>query len=110
MKKVLLLLLVLAIGWGIGRAQTPSAPFSFSVSAAHTGCPAATPGVSQYCFATDGIWESLNGGTSVRVDVQAATPITINSKTGTNFTIGATSTAPAITASSSTPTVTVTVQ
>ena len=79
------------------EAQTPS-PWSFSVSAPHASCPVAAPGISQYCFATDGIWQSLNGGAWAQVGIAQASPITINSKTGTSFTITATA-SPAVSVS-----------
>ena len=80
-------LLLFLIGINAGRlvrveAQTP-APWSFSVSAPHTSCPAVAAGVSQYCFATDGIWQSLNGVAWVQVGVQAGgvSSITVNGGT-----------------------------
>lgn len=74
------------------HAQT-AAPYSFSVSAPHTACPAAATGVSQFCFATDGEWQSLNGGAWTQLQ-PIAPAVTINGMTGTKFVIANTNTAP----------------
>ena len=80
------------------EAQT-AAPFSFSVSAPHANCPAVAVGVSQYCFATDGIWQSLNGAAWAQVGVPVTAGVTsLNGKAG-NLTISANSSTPTVTVS-----------
>lgn len=54
------------------RAQT-TAPWQVGVSSAtHTSCTVVT-GTTQYCFASDGLWVSLNG--AAYVQVQTGTPV-----------------------------------
>ena len=88
MKKTILAILLLAIfAFNLARLvkveAQGAAPFSFSVSAPHLNCPAVVVGVSQYCFATDGIWQSLNGAAWTQVGVPTLTGVTSwNGQTG----------------------------
>ena len=104
MKKTILAILLLAIfAFNLARLvkveAQGAAPFSFSVSAPHLNCPAVVVGVSQYCFATDGIWQSLNGAAWTQVGVPTVTGVTsLNGKTG-SLTITANSTSPTVSVS-----------
>lgn len=69
--------------WVIGtRAQTP-VPAQFSVSAAtHTTCNP-TVGATSYCFASDGLWVSANGGAFTQIGAAVVTGVTsFNGRTG----------------------------
>jgi hypothetical protein len=58
------------IGGNLNRAQAQNpdlTPVQIQVnSVPHTNCTI-TAGVTRYCFASDGIWESINGGAYAQV-------------------------------------------
>lgn len=64
-------------------AQTPNNPWQFSVSSAtHTSCTT-TASTTTFCFASDGVWQSLQGATFTQVGVVQATGVTsFNGRTG----------------------------
>ena len=65
------------------RGQT-TAPWQVSVSGAHTLCTTLSPlGQATYCFASDGLWVSLNGAAYTQVGVVAVTGVSsFNGRTG----------------------------
>lgn len=90
------------------HAQTVTVlPQLVQVLGDHTQCPAVSGSFTVHCFAVDGYWQSLKGAAYVQIG--GASAVTINGKTGTSFTIAATATAPVVTASSTTPTISVSV-
>lgn len=107
-------LLVLAVGIIIGQhsaveAQSSAVPLTVAVSGSHTSCGAVVSGQTQYCVADDGIWQSIKGATYVQVGAtQAPSPITINGKTGTTFTL--TTSAPTVSSNATAPALGVTAQ
>jgi hypothetical protein len=74
------------------RAQAQSAnPWQVSVVGAHTLCTV-TPATTQYCFASDGLWMSLNGAAYVQLGAVAPVGVvSVNGKTGV-VVLGATTT------------------
>jgi hypothetical protein len=64
------------------RAQT-NPPFQMAVgSITHTSCTV-TASTTQYCFASDGLWVSLNGAVYTQIGVVAVTGVTsFNGRTG----------------------------
>ncbi len=90
------------------RVEAQSTPLTIVAQLAHTSCPVATVGKTQYCFATDGLWQSLNGAAYTQLGVGTGGVASLNGKTGA-LTITAVSSVPVITAGSSAPTVTVAV-
>ena len=64
------------------RAQTVS-PFQMAVgSGLHTACTV-TATTTTYCFASDGLWVSTNGGAYSQIGVVAVTGVTsFNGRTG----------------------------
>ena len=76
----LLAIAVLVFGaWRIGRAQSTT-PFTIvTQSLTHTSCPAVIASTTQICFASDGIWQSLNGAVYTQVGgaVSAVTSVTV---------------------------------
>jgi hypothetical protein len=95
MKKLALAILIgLVLGILLNKsvhAQT-AVPWQVAVSGAHTLCTV-TAGVTQFCFASDGLWWSNAGAAYAQLGV-AGTPgvISVNGKTGI-VTISATTTA-----------------
>jgi hypothetical protein len=64
------------------QATTAATPYSFSVTGTLANCPAVSTGVTQYCFTTTGIVESINGAAYVAVGGSSAAPsITLNGVT-----------------------------
>jgi hypothetical protein len=62
----------------------------------HTHCgPVAALGSASMCLATDGIWQSVNGGPWTQLGASGPAVVTINGKTQSAFTITGTATAPA---------------
>ena len=109
MKKAIAIVLILAAGILIGRAhaQTSASQFPVFMGVTTKSQCVVTPSVTTVCIANDtGILQSVTGAPFV---VVGASAITINGKTGTSFTISATATAPVVTANSTTPTVSVSV-
>jgi hypothetical protein len=79
--------------WAIRTAHAQAAvPWQVAVSGAHTLCTV-TAGVTQFCFASDGLWWSNAGAAYAQLGI-AGTPgvISVNGKTGV-VTISATTTA-----------------
>lgn len=88
------------------HAQAGVAGPSFQYVALKSSCTVSV-GVTVFCYSADaGMLQSINGAAFVQLG--GVPSITINGKTGTTFTISATSTAPTVTASA--PAVTVIAQ
>src|SRR5579863_126235 len=80
-KLVLVAFAFLFVGVWIGRAQSTS-PWQVSVSAAtHTSCTV-TAGLTQFCFASDGLWQSLSGAAYTQIGGGAAGVTSFNGRTG----------------------------
>lgn len=82
--KIAIGILILLCGFWLGHAQT-TAPWQVGVgTATHTACTV-IPATTQYCFASDGLWVSLNGAAYVQVQIGAPvtgiTSITVNGGT-----------------------------
>lgn len=78
---VSILIAGLLLGWNL-KAQTPG-PWQVGVTGLHTACTT-TAGATSYCFASDGLWVSLNGAAYVQVGTPTGTLVTsVNGKTGT---------------------------
>lgn len=83
MRKVLFAIFVFFCGLYLG-AQT-TAPWQVGVGpATHTSCTVLA-GTTQYCFASDGLWVSLNGAAYVQMQTSlvanGVTSISINGQT-----------------------------
>src|SRR6266851_5127033 len=66
----------------ISRAQTPNNPFQLSVSSAtHTACTVVA-GQTSFCFANDGLWQSIAGAAYVQVAPVALGVVSFNGRTG----------------------------
>jgi hypothetical protein len=80
---LLLALAAVSAPWVVGlRAQT-AIPFQMAVGAAtHASCTV-TAATTQYCFAADGLWVSLNGAVYTQIGVVAVTGVSsFNGRTG----------------------------
>jgi hypothetical protein len=81
---LLLAIAVFSVPWVINlRAQAP-VPAQFSVIPAtlHTACTVIATTTS-YCFASDGLWVSLNGAAYTQIGVVAVTGVSsFNGRTG----------------------------
>jgi hypothetical protein len=66
------------------HAQTAGIPASFTVSGSHTACTPIVTGVTTFCLAADGVWQSINGAAYVQLaPVGAASGVTsFNGRTG----------------------------
>lgn len=54
------------------KAQTVTPnPITIQSTLSHTNCAAVVAGVTQYCFASDGLWVSLSGGVFTQLGIQA---------------------------------------
>lgn len=51
-------------------AQTATA-LTFTAQLPHTSCLPVTSGKTQFCFATDGLWQSINGAAYVQLGASA---------------------------------------
>ena len=69
----------------LGRAQT-SIPWQATVTGLHATCtvsPVTVPASTTYCFASDGLWQSVNGAAYTQVGITAVTGVTsFNGRTG----------------------------
>jgi len=64
------------------KAQTVVPPITIQSSIAHTSC-SITTGVTSFCFASDGLWQSLNGSPYTQLGVAAPAGVTsFNGRTG----------------------------
>ena len=63
------------------HAQTPVA-LQLTGNAPHTTC-VVTLSTTTFCFASDGLWQSLNGAAYVQVGAAAAGVTSFNGRTGT---------------------------
>ncbi len=64
------------------RAQVPNNPWQVGVSTAtHTSCTVVAS-TTQFCFANDGIWQSINGAAYVQVAPGTAGVTSFNGRTG----------------------------
>jgi hypothetical protein len=62
----------------VSRAQTP-ATLQLTGTQSHTACTLSTTGSATFCFATDGLWQSLNGGAYTQIGASAGvTSIAVN--------------------------------
>ena len=88
MKHVLTLIAVvmgiaLGIHFGSSVHAQSAVPFSFATTAAtHASCPTVAASTSQYCFAADGFWQSLNGAAYLQIGPSAAGVTSFNGRTG----------------------------
>jgi hypothetical protein len=105
------LLLAFMLNRGV-QAQATSGPLQIqAVSVAHTSCTI-TASVTTYCFASDGLWQSLSGAAFVQLGVASApgvTSVTVCNAAGASCgsaQIGAVSLNIPKTATASVPTVT----
>jgi len=65
------------------HAQTATTPLAITVAGLHTSCLPVAVGVTTFCFASDGLWQSLNGAAYVQLGVSIIPPVTsVNGKTG----------------------------
>jgi hypothetical protein len=82
MKIGLALVIALFAGWTIGRSQSfsSSGPFQIQTPGLHTTCTI-VPSQTEFCFAGDGFWISLNGGAYAQV-VPGGGVTSINGQTG----------------------------
>jgi hypothetical protein len=73
MKRLLAIVGIFLLGW-IAHAQSTTSQIGSVVAAAHTSCTVTTS-TTQVCFATDGLWVSVNG--AAYVQVQTGTPAAV---------------------------------
>jgi hypothetical protein len=80
-----LIVVAFLVGLTIARAQT-SVPWQATVTGLHSVCtvsPITTPASSTYCFASDGLWVSVNGGAFTQIGAAVVTGVTsFNGRTG----------------------------
>jgi hypothetical protein len=80
--------LILAIGIFIGSTTSRTVvaqsvpPLQIQAAGLHTSCTV-TPTSTTYCFAADGLWQSINGGafTQLGGGVAGVTSVTVNGGT-----------------------------
>lgn len=64
------------------QAQTVVPPITIIAPAlTHTSCNV-TPAATSYCFASDGLWQSLNGAAYTQLGVAVGGVTSVNGKTG----------------------------
>lgn len=84
-KKLIIAVLLVLTGlttYKIAKAQVPNNPWQVGVSSAtHTSCTLVA-GSTQFCFASDGAWVSVNGAAYVQVGGTTAGVISFNGRTG----------------------------
>ncbi|SRR6266705_1047633 len=74
MKKLFVVFAIALLGGYIGtkiavvEAQTTPTALQLTGSAPHTTC-AVTPATTTFCFANDGLWQSINGGAYAQLGV-----------------------------------------
>lgn len=95
------------------KAQTVVPPLTFQSTVPHTSCPAVAANITQYCFASDGEFESIAGAAYVQVQAGApaggVTSLSVNG--GTPQTGAVSITVPTkVTLTATAPTVTGTIQ
>ena len=67
MKKqfAVVIILIAVVSFFVGHshvhAQTTTTPLAITVAGVHTSCLPAATGTTTFCFASDGLWQSLNG-------------------------------------------------
>ena len=101
----------IAFMYGAGRIEravyaqaiTAASPYSFQVTGTLANCPVVASGVTQFCFTTTGLYQSVNGGTWALVSGGTSGAVTqVNSTapgpTG-NVTVSCTASFPATPAS-----------
>jgi hypothetical protein len=76
-KLIILAVAILLFGaWHLGRAQSTT-PFTvIAGSLTHTSCPTVAASTTQFCFASDGLWQSLNGAAYVQLGTPVAAGVT----------------------------------
>ena len=83
MKRILTIAAIFFLGWYVG-AQNTTSQIGSVVAATHTSCTV-TASTTQICFASDGLWLSVNGAAYVQVQtgavVAGVTSISINGGT-----------------------------
>lgn len=107
-KKMLLATVIasaLFVGYLYGQVARPLVIQVVDSALVNTTCPTPSSGVTQFCFAYNGIWQSLNGATYTQLGAAASGGVTsfngqtgavtgvtsVNGKTGPAVTIGASS-------------------
>ena len=83
MKKLIAVaaLALLAGAW-LGRStKAQSVVTTFTGNAPHTACPVLV-GQTNFCFASDGLWQSLNGAAYSQLGSGTSGVISVNGKTG----------------------------
>jgi selenophosphate synthetase-related protein len=84
MKRLSAIIGIFLLGTWIGHAQSTTSQIGSVVAAAHTSCTV-TASTTQVCFATDGLWLSVNGAAYVQVQtgavVAGVTSIAVNGGT-----------------------------
>lgn len=66
--------LVFAVLWDGGTrpsVQAQAVPLTIVAALPHTACRPIEPATTQFCFATDGLWQSLNGAAYVQLGAAA---------------------------------------
>lgn len=95
MKKAIAIAAVLIIAGIVGarvyaQSSVGSSPLVITPSGPKANCPVPVAGSTFYCFTSDaGLQWSQNGAAYSQIGIVAPTPITINGKTGTTFTVSA---------------------
>ena len=86
MRKLLLAVAILAgiiIGQQLHVVKAQSGnPLQMQVSGVHTACTV-TAATTSFCFATDGLWQSLNGAAYTQLGGTASASLTVNGVTKT---------------------------
>jgi len=82
MKRILAIIGIFLLGW-IAHAQSTTSQIGSVVAATHTSC-IVTASTTQICFASDGLWLSVNGAAYAQVQSGAVvTGVTsFNGQTG----------------------------
>lgn len=80
----LVLILILLFWAGFSKAQTVVPPITIQSAIPHTSCALSVIGVTNYCFASDGLWVSTNGGNYVLLSGGGVTSITVCNAGGTS--------------------------
>lgn len=65
----------------LGKVQAQSSALQIQAAATHTSCTVAT-GITQFCFASDGLWQSISGGAYTQLGTPGGvTSISVNGGT-----------------------------
>jgi hypothetical protein len=81
-KIVGLVVLGLMLGFGITKAQVPNNPLQWGVSTAtHTSCTIVAS-TTEFCFANDGLWVSINGASYTQVAASGVASVSVCNAAG----------------------------